>query len=105
MSDKLEKLIEKIKILSTKDYYKIKIIDWTSKNSKIKIGGIPYWTPDSLSHKFRREGIIFISSNKLRKRKSRNPFPTNGLIQFFINDDEVIWCQEDYTDQKNFRII
>lgn len=39
------------------------------------------------------------------KEKVESPFPTNGLIQFFISDDDVIWCQEDYTDQKNFRII
>ena len=46
MSDKLEKLIKKIKILSKTDYYKIKIIDEPPEIFESKIGGIPYWTPD-----------------------------------------------------------
>ena len=106
MTDKLEKLIEKINILSKKDYYKIKIIDKSPEIFESKIGGIPYWTPD-IVYPTNSDGkkLFLLAQINFEKEKVESPLPSNGLIQFFISDDDVMGCQEDYTDQKNFRVI
>ena len=106
MSVKLEKLIEKIKILSKTDYYKLKLIDESPEIFESKIGGIPYWTPD-IAYPTNSDGkkLFLLAQINFEKEKVESPLPTNGLIQFFINDDDVMGCQEDYTQENNFRVI
>ena len=42
----------------------------------------------------------------LEKEKTESPLPTNGLLQFFTDDDDVKGLNfDDFTKQENFRVV
>ena len=109
MSDKIKKLVEKIKNLSKTDNYSIKIktIEENPEIYESKLGGLPYWTPD-LDYPVNSKGkkLYLLAQINFEKEKTKAPLPTNGLLQFFIFDDDVMGLNFDnFTKQDNFRVI
>ena len=107
MSDKIKELAETIKNLSKTDNYSIKIIEEKPKIFESKIGGMPYWTPD-LVYPVNSEGkkLYLLAQINFEKEKTESPLPTNGLLQFFICDDDVMGINFDNpTEQNNFRVV
>ena len=105
--DKIKQLAEKIKELSKTDYYEIKISEESPEIWDSKIGGIPYWTPDKV-YPTNSEGkkLFLLAQINFDKEKVDSPLPKNGMLQFFINDDNEMGLNfDDMTQQNNFRVI
>ena len=105
--EKIKQLAEKIKELSKTDYYQIKISEESPEIWDSKIGGIPYWTPD-IVYPTNSEGkkLFLVAQINFDKEKIDFPLPKNGMLQFFINDDDLMGINfDDMTQQNNFRII
>ena len=104
---KIKELAEKIKELSKTDYYKIKISEESPEIWDSKIGGLPYWTPDKV-YPINSEGkkLFLLAQINFDKEKVDSPLPKNGMLQFFINDDDLMGINfDDMTKQNNFRVI
>ena len=104
MSDKIKELVDEIKSLSKMDNYSIEIIDKKPKLFESKIGGIPYWTPD-LSYPENSEGkkLYLLAQINFEKEKTKSPLSTNGLLRFFIGDDDLMGLDLDNpNEQKKF---
>ena len=107
-NDKIKELAEELKRLSKTDYYQIKIIpNITPELFDSKIGGLPYWTPDK-NYPTNSEGkkLILLAQINFDRENVGSPLPTNGILQFFITDDDVMGMNfDDQTVQNNFRVI
>ena len=107
MSDKIKELVKKIKDLSKTEYYGIKISEEIPDIFDSKIGGLPYWTPDQV-YPTNSEGkkLFLLAQINFDKDKVDTPLPKNGILQFFICDDDVMGLNfDDFTQQNNFRVI
>ena len=107
MSEKIKELALEIKNLSKTENYSIKIIEEEPEIFESKIGGIAYWTPD-LSYPVNSEGkkLFLLAQINFEKEKTESPLPTNGLLQFFTDDDDTKGLYfDDLTEQKNFRVV
>lgn len=107
MSDKIIELSEKIKDLSTIEYYGITINDEIPDIFDSQLGGLPYWTPD-LVYPTNSDGkkLFLLAQINFDKEKAEKPLPKNGILQFYISDDDVMGMNfDDCTQQNNFRII
>ena len=108
MSDKIKQLAEAIKRLSKTDYYYIKIDSETPAGIfNSKLGGIPYWTPDK-NYPKNGDGkkLFLLAQINFDEEKVDSPLPQKGMLQFFINDDDVMGMNfDDQKKQDNFRII
>ena len=105
--DKIKELAEKIKQLSETEYYSIKFESKTDRIFDSKIGGIPYWTPDKI-YPTNSDGkkLFLLAQINFEEEKVDSPLPKSGILQFFINDDDVMGLDfDDQTKQNNFRVI
>jgi len=107
-NNKIKELAKQIKNLSKTDYYKIKIIpNITPEIFDSKYGGLPYWTPEK-NYPTNSEGkkLILLAQINFDREKVDSPLPTNGMLQFFITDDDIMGVNyENPTEQNNFRVI
>ena len=107
MTDKIKELAEAIKSLSKTEYYSIKIESQTAGIFDSKIGGLPYWTQDKI-YPINPEGkkLFLLAQNNFDQENTDSPLPKKGILQFFINDDDLMGVDYDeQTKQKNFRVI
>lgn len=107
MTDKIKELVEAIKRLSKTECYSIKIESKTAGIFDSKIGGLPYWTPDKV-YPMNSEGkkLFLLAQINFDQENTDSPLPKNGILQFFINDDDLMGVDfDDQTEQKNFRVI
>ena len=83
-----------------------------SKNGKTelwnsKVGGRPYW-PEAMAYPKdeKQEDLYFLAQINFAEMPALEGFPENGILQFFINDDDLYGVDFDNPfSQKNFRII
>ena len=107
-NSKIKELAEALKRLSKTNYYQIKIIpNITPEIFDSKYGGLPYWTPDK-NYPTNSDGkkLILLAQINFDREKTDSPLPTNGMLQFFIADDDLMGLNfDDQTEQNNFRVI
>lgn len=75
---------------------------WSSK-----IGGIPY-LPQTESFPTNPDGrpLFFLAQINLAEANVGLPFPSCGILQFYIADNDLYGCNlEDGFDQSNFRVL
>jgi len=104
----IKELVEKLKSLSKTEYYQIKIIpNITPEIFDSKLGGLPYWTPDKkYPVNSNGEQLILLAQINFDREKVDLPLPTNGMLQFFITNDDMLGMNdEDQTEQNNFRVV
>lgn len=72
-----------------------------------KVGGLPYWDPalpyptDSQSNK-----MTLLAQLNFAQLGTEDPLPAQGLLQFFIGQDDVFGIDFDQPDsQKDFRVV
>ena len=107
MLDKLDELIEEIKNLSKTEYYQIKITKETPEIFDSKIGGLPYWSEEK-NYPTNSEGkkLFLLAQINFERENVKSPLPTNGILQFFINNDILMGVDyKNPTKQNNFRVI
>ena len=107
-NDKIKELVEELKCLSKTDYYQIKIIpNITPEIFDSKLGGLPYWTPDkNYPTNSNGEKLILLAQINFDREKVDSPIPANGMLQFFITNDDMLGMNDDdQTEQNNFRVI
>jgi uncharacterized protein YwqG len=106
--DKIGELFEKIKNLSKTEYYQITINpNIVPEIYDSKLGGLPYWTPD-LQYPLNSEGkkLILLAQINFDKENVDSPLRKQGILQFFITDDDLMGIDfDDQTKQNNFRVI
>lgn len=105
--NKIKLLAKEIKKLSKTKNYSIKIESKTDRIFDSKIGGIPYWTP-SKNYPTNSEGkkLFLLAQINFDQEKVFSPLPKNGILQFFINDDDLLGLNfDDQTIQENFRVV
>lgn len=107
MTEKIKKLIEKIKNESETDYYQIKITREEPEILDSKVGGLPYWTPDKdFPTDQKGKKMFLLAQINFEKEKTSSPLPEKGLLQFFIADDDMMGMDlDDQITQKNFKVI
>ena len=107
MSKKLNELFQKIKNISLKEYYQIKVIKKKPDIFDSKIGGLPYWIegkdfPKNKSGK----NLFLLAQINFDKEETSSPLPEKGLLQFFISDEDNYGLDfDDQITQSNFRVI
>ena len=72
-----------------------------------KLGGHPY-LPKNVTFPKNAEGkdLVFLAQINFEEAPHLDPFPTSGILQFFINDDDLYGLDFDnQLVQNNFRII
>ena len=107
MSGQINELIKAIKNLSKTEYYQIKIAKETPEIFDSKIGGLPYWSEEK-NYPTNSEGkkLFLLAQINLGREKVESPLPTSGILQFFINDDDLMGADYDNpTKQNNFKVI
>lgn len=75
---------------------------WTSK-----VGGLPYW-PQTQEWPRNPEGapLYFLAQINFAEMPALSPFPTKGIVQFFINDDDLYGMDfDDGEVQDTFRVV
>lgn len=106
--EKINELFEKIRNLSKTEYYQITINpNIVPEIYDSKLGGLPYWTPD-LQYPLNSEGkkLILLAQINFDKENVDSPLPKEGILQFFIADDDLMGINfDDQTKQNNFRVI
>lgn len=71
------------------------------------VGGLPYWLkglpfPQDATNNF----LLLLAQINFEEVPCLSPFPQKGLLQFFINNDDLFGRNDqDPTDQSNFRIV
>ena len=72
-----------------------------------KVGGLPYWLKEmTFPTNEKGEALQFLAQINFEKMPPLENFPTEGLLQFFINDDDLYGVDFDEpTVQKNFQVI
>lgn len=108
----LEELILKIKKYKMNT---IKIIPKKVDSINIydnKIGGTPYWPKDMTYPKNSKdENLYLLAQLNLNKTPSLDGYPKNGILQFFILDDDTYGCNftspEEYPSfvYDNYKIV
>jgi len=91
------KLFVRAKAASSKE-----VSPWSSK-----VGGIPYF-PKVGSWPTSREGtpLYFLAQINFEEMPSLSPFPSKGIVQFFIGDDDLYGMDfDDGENQDHFRVI
>lgn len=72
-----------------------------------KVGGIPYW-PASMPWPVNPDGdpLVFLAQINFSEIPALSPFPTKGIVQFFINDDDLLGMDfDDGEVQDTFRVV
>lgn len=107
MTDKIKQLADTIKRLSNCDNYLINIEQEKPNLFDSKIGGLPYWSGDK-EYPTNANGkkLFLLTQINFDQCKVDEPLPQKGILQFFIDDDDLNGI--DYNDQTNkhgFRVI
>ena len=105
--DKIKELVKSIKHLSNTEYYSIKIESKTDRIFDSKIGGIPYWSPDK-DYPANSNGkkLYLLAQINFDEEKVESPLPTKGILQFFIDDNDLMGLDLDNpTKQDGFRVV
>lgn len=72
-----------------------------------KVGGLPYWDP-ALPYPVDSQGnqMTLLAQLNFAQLGTEAPLPAQGLLQFFIGQDDVFGIDFDQPDrQKNFRVV
>lgn len=72
-----------------------------------KVGGLPYWDP-ALPYPTDSQGnkMTLLAQLNFAQLGTEDPLPAQGLLQFFIGQDDVFGMDFDQPDrQKNFRVV
>ncbi len=72
-----------------------------------KVGGVPY-LPKEVSYPTNPEGrpLYFLAQLNFKEMPSLPPFPSSGIVQFYIADDELYGMDFDNGEsQANFRVL
>lgn len=72
-----------------------------------KVGGLPYW-PKEAPYPTAADGrpLFFLAQLNFADMPALKPFPTSGIVQFYIYDDELYGMDFDNGEnQANFRIL
>ena len=72
-----------------------------------KVGGLPYWDP-ALPYPTDSQGnkMTLLAQLNFAQLGTEAPLPAQGLLQFFIGQDDVFGIDFDQPDrQKNFRVV
>jgi uncharacterized protein YwqG len=108
--ESIKKLADVIKRLSKTGVYHINLLKDIPEITDSKLGGYPYW-PNNLPYpkNIRGRNLYLLAQINFEKEKTEAPFPTTGILQFFIDGEDIQTLganfTEDQTKQKNFRII
>ncbi len=97
------------KLLQTQRPF-IRVTSQASRKTKLwesKVGGQPY-LPNNMAWPKSPDGreLFFLAQINLAEVPALSPFPTKGILQFFINDDELYGM--DFDDGENadtFRVL
>jgi uncharacterized protein YwqG len=105
--NKIKLLSKEIKKLSKTKNYTIKIESKIDGIFESKIGGIPYWPPDkNYPTNSKGKKLFLLAQVNFDEEKVISPLPKNGILQFFINDDDLMGLNfDDQTKQDNFRVV
>ena len=104
---KIKQLIQVIKKLSKTNNYSIELESKTDRIFESKIGGLPYWTPNK-NYPTNSEGkkLYLLAQINFDEEKVLSPLPKSGILQFFINDDDLMGLNfDERTKQENFRVV
>ncbi|ORY44607.1 DUF1963-domain-containing protein [Neocallimastix californiae] len=107
-AEQFEQLVEVIKRLSKQEDYSIKIEEEKPDIFDSKYGGIPYWTTDKEYPKNSKgEKLALLAQINFDKCDVEEPLPKNGLLQFFIDSNDVLMGvnYNDQISQNNFRVV
>lgn len=108
MTEKIDQLVEWIKNKTKTEIYNIKIeSEGEPTIFDSKIGGLPYWTKDK-EYPTDQEGnkLFLLAQINFDKCEVDEPLPKNGLVQFFIMDDDDLGLDYDNPiSQKNSRVV
>lgn len=88
-------------------FIKITLSDDIPSPSGSKIGGLPY-LPKTIDYPKNAEGrpLQFLAQINCSELPNHPPFPTKGLLQFYIGDDELFGLNfDDFQLQDTFRVI
>ena len=94
---KLDTIINEIKKRTEMEYYKISLGEETNDIYTSKLGGLPYWDlnkeypTDSNGKKL----ILLAQINFEKEKFDDERLPKNGILQFFIDDDDLLGCNFD----------
>ena len=96
-------------LLQTRQTF-IRLTSQDARNTKAwesKVGGMPYW-PQNLAWPKSPEGrpLFFLAQINFAETPPFPPFPSKGILQFFINDDDLYGM--DFDDGENpdtFRVV
>jgi uncharacterized protein YwqG len=72
-----------------------------------KVGGLPY-LPNDHEWPKNEDGapLFFLAQINFQEIPALKPFPTNGIVQFFIGDDDLYGMDfDDGEHQRNFRVL
>jgi uncharacterized protein YwqG len=111
MDINLPKAMEPFKeqlLLTKKPFIRVSSLDTRkTKRWESKVGGQPYW-PKDMSWPTAPDGreLFFLAQINFSEIPALDPFPNKGIVQFFINDDDLYGM--DFDDGENpdtFRVI
>jgi len=107
MTEKIDKLIEYVKDKTKCEVYNIKIENEKPSIFDSKIGGLPYWTTDKEYPKNSKGNKLYLLAQiNFDKCEVDDPLPKNGLLQFFISDDDLMGMNFDEPfKQDGYRVI
>lgn len=74
---------------------------------KSAIGGLPYWLKNKpFPTDANGDNLLLLAQINFSEVPPLSPFPEQGLLQFFISDDNLFgWNPDNPFDQSNFRVI
>ena len=107
MSQKIKELAKVFKTISKTKYYSITFDKNAPKIFESKVGGLPYWTPDKVyPTDSKGTKLTLLAQINFDKEKVESPLPTNGMLQFFIRDDDSFGLNFDnMTEQDGFKVV
>jgi uncharacterized protein YwqG len=88
----------------------IRVKALATRNTKAwesKVGGAPY-LPTDVTYPVNAEGanLVFLAQINFEELPALAPFPAKGLLQFYINDDDLYGMDFDEGEkQENFRVL
>jgi len=107
MTDKIKKFAETVIRLSKKTCYKINIESDKPTIFDSKFAGLPYWTKDK-EYPTNSDGdkLLLLAQINFDDYKFESPLPNVGMLQFFIDSDDVLGLDFDNPMNSNgFKVV
>lgn len=104
--EKLDAIINEIKKKTEMEYYKVSLIEEETDIYSSKLAGLPYW---DLSKEYPKDSkgnklILLAQINFEKENFDDERLPKEGILQFFIGDDDTFGCNFDDV-QDNWKVI